>query len=147
MAQPFPDDFDTDLFGMLETRLARALAQTQDNTTNSRIHVYFYHSGLYCFHQSEKHKLRTALHQLMSTFGSVTDEYYHAQFSYGFVEYANHGQAQAALDALKNDAELRRNISVVGGTDAEIAESLERLFVKRNGMGGLCGPSWAVPRR
>ncbi len=82
----------------------------------------------------------------MSTFGTVVSKHYHSEFSYGFIEFATHAQAKAALDGLKNEASLRDIIATVG-TDAETAACLSRLFVPAVDVDveGLCAPSWAGP--
>mmetsp|Transcript_13990 Transcript_13990/g.25250 ORF Transcript_13990/g.25250 Transcript_13990/m.25250 type:complete len:177 (+) Transcript_13990:291-821(+) len=123
-------------------------APNHDSPDNKSLHIYFNHQGLVFFSPLQKRPVEKLLETVWSHFGTVTDTYYHNEFSFGFVTYANHDQAELALSGLKDSACLRRAIdaAVRHSSDPMTAQNLaDQLFVP--GHGGMILPSWAAPRK
>jgi hypothetical protein len=103
------------------------------------------------FLQNKKQSIETLLSAVWSKFGMVTDTYYHAEFSFGFVTFQTHEQAKSALAGFKDPAQLRKAIDevVAAQTNEEAkkyaSDLANQLFVARAGQ--LILPSWATPRR
>jgi hypothetical protein len=122
---------------------------TQDNT---RIHVYFHHRGcgLIFWHEPERSFMKEVLKSVWSYFdGQVTDTYYHQEFSFGFITFANHDQAELALAGMRDEAMLRLAIDAAVARNANPAKAqicVDRIFVM-GPTGGLIRPSWAAPRQ
>ena len=122
--------------------------RAHDTPDNLRLHIYFNHVGLIFWAPQQKESTARFLKAIWSRWGTVTDTYYHAEFSYGFVTYATHAQAERALAGMEDESALRAAIdSVVNKTSnpAEARKMADRIFVP--GHGGLVLPSWAAPRR
>ena len=116
------------------------------NATNKRIHIYFTHGGIFCMRNiGLKRDVETILANVWGHFGTVTDNYYHAEFSYGFVTFSTHEQAQAAIDGMTDSVRFRAILSTVRAslTDTKSKDLLDRLFVAHRSV----LPSWASPRQ
>jgi len=115
------------------------------NATNKRIHIYFTHGGIFCMRNiGLKRDVETILANVWGHFGTVTDNYYHAEFSYGFVTFSTHEQAQAAIDGMTDSVRFRAILSTVRASlaDTKSKELLDRIFAKL-----MLPPAWASPRQ
>ena len=83
--------------------------------------------------------------------GTVTHQYYHNEFSFGFVSYANHDQAEWALNGIKDASALKQAVAVAASKSSDpilAKEIADKLFIfGRGGGGSLISPSWATPRK
>ena len=129
-------------------------AGNHDAPGNKRVHVYFNHEGLLpVFLMESKESIDNILSSVWASFGHVIDTYYHAEYSFGFLTFATHEHAAAAINKLKDDTKVREAIEKVvaaqstPATKARVKQITDRLFVHRNGVGRLLMPSWAAPRQ
>lgn len=121
-----------------------------NDPTNKRLHVYFNHRGIFCFVPQMKENIRKFLKAVWGQFGTVTDTFYHAEFSYGFISFSTHEEAAAALSCLSDTSRLRQAIDKAvmsfpeGTARTEASRLASQLFVAQGGR--LIMPSWASPR-
>ena len=119
---------------------------------NKRLHVYFNHGGI-SFRfllPSQKRPVEQLLKTVWSQFGgTVTHQYYHNEFSFGFVSYANHDQAEWALNGMKYTSALKPAVAVaVSKSSNPILPKYiagELFIFGRGGGSSLISPSWATP--
>ena len=131
----------------------------RDNSTNTRLHIQFFHSGLVFTVAGDMYK--TILEKVWKHFGGVisSDIHYHKEFSYCFVPFRTHAEAEAALAGLNDAPRMQRIIdSLIATLDRqptttmnETAKSLAKgavnsLFVKNRGSENVIRASWASPR-
>ena len=127
----------------------RLLNPNHDSPDNKRLHVYFNHSGLVFLLPTQKRPVQQLLKAVWSHFGTVTDAYYHDEFSFGFVSYANHDQAELALSGMKNSASLKQAIAVATSQFADpiaMKKIADRLFTIGPG-GSMVQASRAASKR
>jgi hypothetical protein len=119
-----------------------------DNPTNVRLHIQFFHSGCFIFPPEQANAYKEVLNAIWKKFGMLTDTYYHNEFSYCFVSFSTHAQAEAALTGINNSTNLRSILKTFDNAQARPA--IEALFVRNpnpcsEGEELACA-SWAAPR-
>jgi hypothetical protein len=125
-------------------------APSNGDPTNKRIHVYFHHRGIFAFAPQQKDNIRTFLKAAWEQFGTVTDTFYHHEFSYGFISSSTHEEAATALSGLNDTQRLRQAIAAAvmsfpeGTARTEANRLADQLFVEQGGK--LVMPSWASRR-
>lgn len=118
------------------------------HVANRKVRINFHHGGIYCFLPNDRQKINSLLDKVMRYYGFVKDAWYHEEFLFGYVTFATHDQAQAALFGLKDESSLRiilNDVSETLGKDTQSIDFLTRLFFTP-GEVGLCVPSWASPK-
>jgi hypothetical protein len=116
--------------------------------TNKRIHIYFRHCGIipFPFPGQSKDDIETFLNKVWSQFGTVTDTFYHCEYSYAFVSFQTHEMAASALASLKDPEQVQRVIATVVNGQPKEEKLAQLLFVQQSG-GDVILPSWASRRR
>ena len=120
-------------------------------STNTRIHIYFNHSGMSPSLFGGQAIVNVLLRAVLQEFGAVSDAFFHKEYSYAFVSYDSNAAAGRAIDALKVPARVNTAIAVVIGREpSQDAKALATrilgfIFQEINGSRAVT-PSWAAPR-
>ena len=127
----------------------------RDNSTNTRLHIQFFHGGMFFAHDMYK----AILEKVWKNFSGVlsSDIHYHKEFSYCFLPFRTHAEAEAALAGLNDASRMQRIINSLTAamdtatnmneTAKDIAKgAMNSLFVKDRGSVNVIRASWASPR-
>eukprot|EP00961_Rhodomonas_salina_P002653 36826-Rhodomonas_salina.2 len=158
---PDVESFDSTIARLLLNYEGGALgvglgAQAND-TTNRRLHIYFHNGGVIpmmfrALGGDKKLVEEKILGSVWRAVGTVTDAFYHAEYSYCFLSFRTHDEAKIALDKLNDDKTVREAIRALIDSQTDscakkfVEQSTAMLFKNTRGESTLIRASWATPR-
>ena len=104
------------------------------NPKNTQLHLYFNHSGILCGPglAIKNEDLMYVLKKVWSKFGTVTNVFYHKEYTYAFVTYSSHAEAKAALHCMRDHSFFRMVIAEVkADLNVEDQAILDNVFISR----------------
>ena len=120
------------------------------NAANKKLHIQLNHCGIMCLLPGEDAMIKQILDCVWKQFGTVTNVFYHTQYSYCFLSFATHDQAESAMIGLNDQHRLQAAIGILVSAfntlDPQVKEfSLMRvnsLFVKGHNRESVLTASW-----
>ena len=142
-------------------------ASHNNNLSNKRIHVSFFHGGTVLEDDrwdnhpmlplvDSKQCTEKVVAAVWSQFGTVTDTFYHREMAYGFVFFSSHDEAAAAIEALQDYGRHKEIVAAAVATFPDVASEhqlttadaqliADRVFTERGEA--LLRSSWAFARK
>lgn len=134
----------------------RLVEGSHNTAENQRVHIYFNHQGYHPFPPfgPGKQQVDRVLASIWSAFGLFTASFYHAEYSFCFLTFSTHAEAEAAIRELQDDAKVQSvirelvNRQTSDASKAVVTQITDSIFVHRpGGFPHLVTPSMAAPRR